>query len=57
MHRDIEYIFTSLNYYINAVSDYIYTNLKVEKRWDAQRFYDYVFTYRTYVGRFLQLRL
>ena len=30
-------------------------NLKVEKRWDAQRFYDYVFTYRTYVGRFLQL--
>ena len=31
-------------------------NLKVEKRWDAQRFYDYVFTYRTYVGRFLQLR-
>ena len=32
-------------------------NLKVEKRWDAQRFYDYVFTYRTYVGRFLQLRI
>ena len=30
-------------------------NLNVKKRWEAQRFCDYVFTFRTHVGRFYQL--